>query len=194
MREQYPFFKPPTHLAQNTPREWTKSEADEYYHWLLSAMDERVSNLFDYFDESQDGDNEDVLLRIGERVQGVLNDPELSYWATQKIHLKEYVIEDELPTLTDMGYALAADVGLLLAQCILSACQEKVCWTIVRKPKNDADYNQPVLVGKNDKWRQDHVNPIGTSIAKAYAILRGKRGANAWGEAYKSCIRRWCQQ
>ena len=51
------------------------------------------------------------------------------------------------PKLTNVGYAVAADMGLLVAKLLLEACRPKVEWMLVTKPKRDSSYHLPVLTG-----------------------------------------------
>jgi hypothetical protein len=102
----YPNFSPPDHLAIERPRDWSRDRADEYRAWLLSVSNARVAGLLSYFDETRGDEPERVLERLGEKVAATLRRPEFSYRDGDRI------------TLTNSGYALAADIGILVGQLL----------------------------------------------------------------------------
>jgi hypothetical protein len=83
--------------------------------------------------------------------------------------------------LSDAGYALGGDVGLLVAK-LLTHSHPALRWQVLRAPKSDLSYNLPVLVGFVDK---QILEPVGGGIGEARALVKGKRGSDAWAEMYE---------
>ena len=131
---KYPMYSPPIELATKLPKEWSKTEAETYYEWFLQNVDVRVNNFL-------------IFLGLDDKLAPV----ELLRCADTK--LEEMLVNDErfstaVPNgrkLTNEGYALAADWGLLLATLLLTEGKGKISWTI----------------------------PIAGSIADAASTLRG---------------------
>lgn len=49
--KDYPLFIPPGELSEKIPKQWNSKEAEQYFNWLLSIIEERTNNLLDYFEE-----------------------------------------------------------------------------------------------------------------------------------------------
>jgi hypothetical protein len=186
--KSYPLFVPPDELGGKTPREWSSEEAKTYYSWLLGVLDKRVGDLLAYFGEELTGEAKADLQRLGERVAIAVVAPQFSFQSeAAPIEFKRGastfvappVIETEVK-LTDGGYALAADMGLLVAKLLLNARPSKVKWTILKKPKNDASYQMPVLTGFGKLF----LEPVGGSVAETYGVLRRQSGPEAWSETF----------
>jgi len=162
---QYPMFIPPSPLGSKSPKDWSQDEAKKYKDWLLSSIDERITNLEQAFDERPTMDPRDHVSALGKKVaKALLDAPFSEASATGR-------------KLTNVGYALAADMGLLVARYILHRYPNSIRWERVRKPKSDLSYNLPVLEGfKNGNY----LDPIAGSTAEAAAVLRGQRGPEAW--------------
>jgi len=172
MPKSYRLFIPPIRLAEKTPRDWTKREADAYMRWVIESVEERVAALLSYLGEQCGDDAEDLLLRVGNKVEVLLHDDQ---FATEG---------DTGFQLTNQGYALAADVGLLVAKLLLRDTGSALKWSVVRKPKSDMSYNLPVLIGFGER---DYLEPVGVSVAYSHAILRGDRSSDVWAKLYSLC-------
>ncbi|QQR72271.1 MAG: hypothetical protein IPJ17_12135 [Holophagales bacterium] len=156
----YPKFVPPENLATKTPREWSKTEADEYASWLGSEAGARTANLLRFFGVAPELAPTVLLEVLGKRVAEALRTEAFS----------------QGEQLTIAGYALAADMGLLVAELLLRECGDRIHWQVVRRPKSDLDYNQPVLAGFGPMT----LNPVRGSIAESVGVLRDWRGWDAW--------------
>lgn len=133
--KDYPLFIPPGELSEKIPKQWNSKEAEQYFNWLLSIIEERTNNLLDYFEEKNNGDFSTILGNMGIK-------------EVKELSKKEFaVITETGPKLINRGYALAADMGLLVARFLLESCEGKVSWSIVKKPKNDMSCQLPVLIG-----------------------------------------------
>jgi len=163
MITEYPLFIPPNGLAEKDPINWTKKEADDYFKWLLENLEKRVTCFLKYIEEDMPCGQTIDLQNMGKKV---------SYFLKSDTFSKGGI-------LINMGYALAADAGLLVAKLLVDACPS-VKWSIVRKPKSDISYNLPVLIG----FGKIRLDPVGGSIAEAKAILAGRRDSNTWNDMY----------
>jgi len=93
-------------------------------------------------------------------------------WAAAELPKPDYSRQtDNRVGLTDAGNALAADIGLLVADT-LTGKHPQLEWETVPKPPNDMSFNPPVLVGFNNGM---YLDLVGSSIAEAIAVLRGDR-------------------
>jgi hypothetical protein len=162
--EPYPLFVPPTHLAEKGVKAWTKSEAEEYAKWVQAGLQQRVADMLAFLDVTDDDDPRRVLSAAGTGVAQLLQGEPFS----------------RAGRLTDLGRALAADMGLLAARFLLHNAPE-IRWHVVRRPKSDMSYNLPVLRGFRNGLPLD---PVGGSIAEAAGLLRGNKGPDAWLRIY----------
>ncbi len=165
----YPLFIPPEHLVDKGNKQWNAQEAIEYRKWLLGVMDERIAALLERFDEPLNSEPSDHLLRIGKKIATVLVNEPYSHTSSNK------------KLLTNVGNAVAADMGLLIAHYLLQAFPDNLKWKTIRRPKSAWAYNMPVLVG----FEITHLEPVGGSIAEANGIVKGIRDANIWKSIYE---------
>lgn len=163
--ELYPRFLPPDKVAAKSHRDWSKKEAQIYFDWLMESSGERVCGLLRFVGKDGQAQRNRQLLRdVGERIVALLT-------------LDEYSrTRDGSRTLTDAGYALAADMGLLTAEVLQAVAGASVQWAILRKPKSDISYNLPVLTG----FGKLILDPVGGSVAEATGVLAGLRESDAW--------------
>ena len=166
---EYPLFVPPQPLCTKKPSEWTEAEAEDYYQWLLNNLDYRVGSLLAFFDEDSSQISEQLLVRVSDKVANILKSELFSQRVNSDFQL------------TSIGYALSADIGLLLAKLLLQECSPSIHWAICREPKTDVSYNCPVLSG----FGKLSLDPIQVSITQSYGILRGKRADNAWRRVFE---------
>lgn len=169
MPPEYPLFLPPPELASRTPREWTRAEAEANLEWLKANLDARVGKLLDYLGEGDLGLTADALAHLGSRIAEELHNAQFSTESHDHVDL------------TNRGYALAADSGLLVAKMLIRDCNGLVQWDIVWAPKDDMSFQRPVLTG----FGRLHLDPIAGSIGEAFGVLRGKRAGDAWAKIYQ---------
>lgn len=150
----YPLFIPPSETATRLPKDWTEPEARRYFVWLTSSLDERVDALVRFLGETVTEEPLPFLERLGSRALWVFRKPGFMM-----------VRPDRTIGFTDAGLAFAADLGLAVAQALLRI--EGVHWEILTRPKSEASFNQPVLVG----FGGIHLDPIRGGVPEArYAI------------------------
>jgi hypothetical protein len=177
----YPLFAPPIDLAEKHPADWTKAEAKRYFEWLMSVIAERVAMIKSVLGLRDSDAPEDVLGAAGNEMAGVLRLPGVSTAGrTVRSVLRGHEIESQTgPLLSVVGYALAADLGLLVAALLRQNCPD-LQWEIVQKPKSDAFYNKPVL----RPFGAAHMDPIQVSVNVAHQLLDGSRPASGWRDVY----------
>jgi hypothetical protein len=189
--KQYSLFIPPGELGKKTSRERSPKEARAYYDWLLSVLDQRISDLLAYFGERLTGEAEGDLKRLGGQVAAVVKSPQFSYQdKAEPIVFKKGsrtlvappATEME-PRLTNAGYALAADMGLLVAKLLMDVCGTKVKWVILKRPKTDPSCQLPGLTG----FGKTDFSPIEVSIADMYGVLRGEKNSQVWHDLFIYC-------
>lgn len=168
-KEPYPFWTPPGNLGAKNRSEWTAKEAKAYFQWVMESGPARIQKLLEYFDEVDGNDHEQLLFNLGRKAMKVFL---LDEFSVQKAQGRD---------LTDRGYALAADVGLLLGKMLVNKSGNKLKWTIIRRAKRHISFNMPVLTG----FRVTGVmavdcDPILISIAQASGLLDGTRGEDVW--------------
>lgn len=166
-RKSYPLFVPPDGLAATSPRAWTKREAQAYYDWLTGCVALRCTALLAFFSITDMTDPREVLRVLGAKVAGALFDDQFSCSEPSESHRRQ---------LTNEGYAVAADMGLLVATFLIEESNGSVHWQILRRPKSDISYNLPVLAG----FGKITLDPVGGSIAEASAILERRRTSDVW--------------
>lgn len=166
----YPLFLPPVDLSQKPAKEWTRQEAEAYYTWMLGCLDRRVADFLQYLNESPDQTCEPLLRRVGNKLESIM-------------HNRNFYVETaEGKRLSNAGYAIAADAGLLVAKCLVANGNGKVFWKVLQKPKGAQSYNLPVLTGFESGIDFD---PIAASIAQATGVLRGAVKKERWLMLYE---------
>lgn len=166
---EYPVFVPPAHLASRTPREWSGKEASEYAKWLLTEMPGRVERLLAFLDLEPEQTPEVLLDCAGKAAAEHLRLPAFSAITNGRIEL------------SDRGYALAADMGLLVAQLIVRESGGVARWEVLKRRGSAAAFHLPVLVTASPTF----LEPVGASIGQAHGVLRGERAPSIWRQMYE---------
>ncbi len=150
------------------PEAWSKDEAKRYFEWLRGVMSDRTSLLLEYFGENLSSPPEVLLIDLGEKV-------------VQAFSSTPFVEHKMNVELTNAGFALAADMGLLVVRLLLSNPEVKAKWVLV-KANHHVHYNLPVLKGDS----QLMLNPVTGSIAEVAYALKNKIELNAkhWLNSY----------
>lgn len=158
----YPAFSPPG-LAGRAAWEFSGAEARQYRDWLLSVMPDRTRSLLGFL-EMPGPVSPELLDELGKHIADAIVEPEFSSESSSG------------RVLTDEGYALAADAGLLVAQLLLDR-HPSLRWHIARSAKTDLDYNLPVLTGFRDK---ETLDPIRGGVSAARRLANRKVGTDAF--------------
>lgn len=160
----YPLFIPPPPLYEKSHFDWTLAEARAYQAWMLGQLSPRTEALWALLGEDQADPPAAWTERVGRELARLVVQAPFS----------------EGGRLTNQGYALGADAGLLIARALL-ANHPAVRWEIVRKPKRDMSFHLPVLVGMGPVY----LDPIGGTISELNGVLEGLRGPSFLGDLYR---------
>lgn len=166
---RYPIFSPPLELASKSPKDWSKADAEKYFKWFVGVCPERVNSLLTFLGLQESKDAASLLTDVQEDLQTLLASEPFSV---------------EGPSgrkLTNEGYAIAADAGLLVAQLLINYAGGRVKWGILKRPKTDLSFNLPVLVG----FCSVHLDPVAGSIGDAAWIAKGHSKPDAWKSMFE---------
>lgn len=171
---KYPLFVPPTSVNSKKPREWSYDEAKVYFEWLMKVKDDRVDFLRSFLDETNRSYSEQDLGIIGKKVcSKLLSEPFSAVDGSKRV-------------LTNEGYALAADISLLLAEFIL-AKYPFLKWGIVQKPKKDLSFHLPALMPYP---KYGHLELMRITTINAKNIITGEETCDIWLEIFHSVSER----
>jgi hypothetical protein len=150
-----------------TYREWKPRQAQQYFDWFMANKAGRLAALDNAVRASQGADNQGCeivldysaeslspLARWIRRHSGMrcLTEAEkqryretLPDWIVQDIGASEWTDDDQTRSL-------CWDAGVYFAEALIRR-HPQLTWDYVRKPKNAADFNMPVVVGfPMDVW------------------------------------------
>jgi hypothetical protein len=170
--KDYALFIPPAEVATTKARLWNSKQAQLYFNWFLSTKDDRVEYLFTSLDESLTKNLEEDIVRIGDKVTNLLFESPFSENEKDKVNL------------TNQGFALVADLSLLISKLIITK-HPQLTWKIVKRPKSDISYNLPAMF---DFPIYGHIELMGGAIMSAKAILQGMKTSSIWLETYRHVI------
>lgn len=173
IEKSYPLFLPPVELARTPTKEWTKHEARTYFNWFVSCLDKRIVDFLQYIDESADQSVESLLVRAGDKVESILQAS--SFYRETGDGLR----------LSNMGYAVAADCGLLVAKLLIANSNGRATWKVLSSPRSAQSFNLPVLIGFKSKVALD---PVAASIAQATGVVRRTDKQDRWLKLYEYWI------
>lgn len=88
-------------------------------------------------------------------------------------------VEIENWELTNRTFSLAMDIGIYLSQ-VFEKNLSGLKWTMVTKPKNDVDYQRPVLSGTGKL----QLNPVRMLVVLAHSLADDTRGPEGLKELY----------
>jgi hypothetical protein len=116
-------------------------------------------------------------LTVSERVRSdIVAVTEVASIALTRIPISEV----EANRLTNQGYAISADLGLLMSQVLVRA-HPRLTWQGGSGPPDYVSKNLPVLTGFPDDVQFD---PILIGTSQAHGRVTGRRGPSAWADAY----------
>ena len=187
---KYPLFLLPEHLGLKGRWNWDAKEAGEYREWLLGVMDGRVDQLVRLLGEPRGDSPSDHLMRLGAKAVPLLKREPFSKILDRPVMVTLRAGGEDREVvhkaagereLAEAGWSLAVDMGLLLAQYFLQAFPD-ASWRTVLKPKNDYNYNLPVLGGIVS---YKGLEPIRLSEVVARGILDDTKGEAGWKLVYE---------
>ncbi len=169
----YPLFVPDRNPEYFNRRAaiWSTQEAKTYFEWLTTASEGRIAHLLGFLNVPQDLSEKKMLRSVAEGI-------------AEKIKSPYFVRPGSPKDLTNRGDSLAADVGLLWAELLISKYPSKLRFEILRKPKNHVNYNLPVIPGFVADMA---LNPVQNAINRISNFAAGQRsigdlavGFNDW--------------
>lgn len=159
---EYKLFLPPDHLAEKGRKNWNSKEADEYFDWLLSVKDKRVSNLLKKLEYNFSDNLKTDLDQIESKVALLLVTSPFSNFKNKTYELTNY------------GLAVAADVGLTIADLLLRN-NSNLYWKVIKKPKSNLYFNLPTLFGFDALY----FDPIGGLIIELKNLINNPAKSNS---------------
>lgn len=166
--DSYQLFSPPSSLAVKSHKQWTADEANLYLNWLLDTAECRIERFLELLSISRESSAVVLFRDVGSKLEVMLK----SDWCRTET--------DEIK-LSSIGYSLAADAGLLIAERLIDAGNRTIKWQVLRKPRSAQSFNLPVLVGFASGVELD---PIAASIAQGAGALKGVRKEDRWLRLY----------
>ena len=173
--KEYPLFMPPEELAVRGAKSWKKKEAQAYFDWFIQVRKQRVTDFLSYIRYDLTGDVEKDLSTISQKLYETVNSP-------QFYSIRE---TDRAKKLNDQGLAIAADMGLLLAQ-LLEIANPSLYWEIARGPKTYHSYNLPVL--KEFTGTTSEVDLLFFAIIKTGVSLNVEKRPFDWTNSYYNLL------
>jgi len=166
-------------------RTWSKEQGKDYFYWLMSVKSDRVQVLLDFFKETIDEDRQAFLLRIGKAFTHEVR--MRKYWFQGgemeiKFRTGHTAVVDRGIVLSDEGYSIAADMGLLVADVLTRDFPSAIKWKLLAGARNHINYNCPVLTGEPDCW-----DPIAVACVNATAMIDNQETSDFWWRLYSDC-------
>jgi len=166
----YQLFIPPETISQKDPKSWSLREAELYFNWLVSSVESRLNMLGAYLGVEIKKDENGLATAAEKAASSLMNTP-----------------FSDSGNLTNAGFALSADLGILIAECLLTSFPGKLRWEILRQKKVDLSYNRPVIQGFSSGL---YLDPIHISINQARRVIAKTHGFETYLETY----RYWCSR
>lgn len=163
----FPPFNSPNSNGK-LPRDWSKEESELYFSWLTSNMISRTNELLHFLGLTYITSHELLLVNVQEKVEHHITSDEFTYEIDGK------------KKLTDSGYALAADLGLLVARILIERGEGHIKWEILKKSRLARSNNLPVFIGVDGEY----LDPIDVSISECVWIANGNKSPNGWLNIY----------
>ncbi|MCP4527458.1 MAG: hypothetical protein GY833_16315 [Aestuariibacter sp.] len=185
---QYKIIQPPFTIEFHT---MNRDEANSYFNWFMEQISDRIQILEQAIQSIAGYENWQAtytpqsLERLGQ-------------WFCEQVETRKRTkrekkeIYNESPTwfknieiegweLTDRTFSLAMDIGMYFGRTFEKNFS-KLTWVMVTKPKNDANFQQPVLSGTGKLV----LNPIWILVTYAYGIARHSKGPQRLRELYNT--------
>jgi hypothetical protein len=169
-------------------KEMKRERAYEYLEWFIKQIPERIPVLTRHLKQSQKYSSWN-----GDMSPGSLD--LLGKWFCENVELRSRSSEEmstlNLPTwlqpiaqietvLTTMTMNFVIDISMYFGQALITN-NPSLHWDLVTKPKNNADYQQPVVFDRSKRY----VNPIRIIRVYAYEIADKSQGPDRLGELYR---------
>lgn len=183
---KYEIIQPPFTLKF---RVMSKVEANNYFNWFLDQIPVRINVLeqavqftpgyedwrADYTSESLGKLGKWFYERVEtrQRTEG----EKVDIYGKAPDWFRNVEVQDW--ELTNRSFSLAMDIGMYLSQVLVKNLPD-LQWMLVEKPKNDMDFQQPVLKGTGRLV----FNPVSTMVTLAYGFARNNKSPDRLREIY----------
>jgi len=175
---KYEIIQPPFTLRF---RAMSRKEATDYFTWFMeqipvriTMLEQAVQSTAKYGDWRADFTPES-LERLGQWFHEHVITRERTDEEKETIYgtAPEWFRSVEIPDweLTNQAFSLAMDIGMYFSR-VLEKNVLGLKWKMVKKPKNDIDFQQPVIAGSGRR----ELNPIRIMIVYAYSLADDTRG------------------
>ena len=163
-------------------REMTRREAKAYHLWFVEQIPMRISILEQAVRSTNDSEFQSWA--ADETVESL---DALGKWFAFHVNLRKRTekekeeiysgaplwfrrVQIEDWELANKTFSLAVDIGIYLGQVFVKNRLD-IRWEMLKNSKNDADYQQPVLVGFGNLV----CNPLRLAVTLAYDFARGSQ-------------------
>jgi hypothetical protein len=187
---KYEIIRPPFILEFRT---MSQREASEYYGWFIEQipiririLEQVVQSVPSYQSWQADGTPESL--------------DKLGHWFSQQVRTRKKTEKEKeeiyrkAPSwfrnvetgdweLTDQTLSLAIDIGMYFGY-IIKKNVPGLEWILIKKPRNDADFQQPVLAGKSKLV----LNPVRIVVTYAYSLADISQGPGRLRELYNTWV------
>lgn len=184
---EYEIIQPPSTLKF---RAMSREEANNYYGWFMEQIPIRIRVLERAVQSTAGYEG-----WIADYTPGSLG--RLGQWFYEHVETRkrtkkeEEAIYNKAPKwfgnvkiedweLTNQTFSLSMDIGMYLSQVFERNSPGLMKWTMVERPKNDINYQQPVLVGTSKRA----FNPVHMLVVCAYSLADDTRGPEELMELY----------
>jgi hypothetical protein len=168
----------------------TRKEANDYFRWFMEQIPTRMEILTRAVRSTRGYENWQTDFTVNSL-------DKLGQWFCEQVETRDRTTQEkediyskapawfrnvnvESWELSNQTFSLAVDIGMYLGSMI-EKNHEGIKWIMVTRPKNDVDYQQPVLVGKSNLV----LNPVRIVIVYAYSIPDKTRGPEGLREIYQ---------
>ncbi len=183
---EYEVIQPPFTLKF---RIMSKVEANRYFNWFMTQIPIRVAVLEQAvqsatsFESWRADYTLESLEKLGLWFYKNLETRKRSSEEKEEIYSKApdwfRNVDVEDWELTNRSFSLAIDIGMYLSQVFAKNIPD-LKWVLVKKPKNDINYHQPVLKGTGKLA----FNPVQVMVTLAYGFARRNKSPERLKEIY----------
>jgi hypothetical protein len=162
----------PVDLLERTSKphqEWSTADARKRFELAMGTCNDRISVLLSFFRESHTTEPNLLLENLGNKFAQVLPTDQFSF-------------SDEQSglDLTDQGYHVAVDLGMLIGALLVEQYSTLLKWELATD-KRFATFNHAIVVG----WGKTDLEPVGLSINLTKRVARGELSYRAWLYTYQ---------
>lgn len=164
--DDYPSWSPPEYVVGKDHGSWSIAIAKRHYEWFMGAMDKRINIIEEYLGRRIE--SEVSYKSSAEDVYNLVSSSSKKF-SSKFDHLGR-LNQERVPC--DKGNAVLADLGLALANSIITESSKPVCWRLSQTRGKKINANLPVLVPSLDAAEHREMNPSRLCVACGWDALR----------------------